>query len=108
MDIWELRDNFTTLLFQFLKFETEGALKDICILIVVSVMDGRVRVPIIFVVECGLWLVIVGFEMGGDGGVEMACSPALFFVGVGVVLVAGEDVAQHEGKKIYYKLTSAD
>ena len=68
-------------------------------MIVVSVVGGGVAVPIIFVVEGGLRLVIVGFEMGGDGGVEVAGSPALFLGGVGVGLVAGQDGAQHRVRK---------
>jgi hypothetical protein len=64
--------------------------------------------PMMLVMEGWFWLVMMSFEMGSDGGVEMTGSPALFLIGGGVELVAGQDVAQHEDKKIYYKLTSAD
>jgi len=108
VDIWQLRYNLTALFLQFLQFEAEGTLKDIRVLIAVRVAGLGEAVPIIFLVVGGFWFVMMGFEVGGDGGVEVAGSPALFLGGVEVVFVAGEDVAQHEGKKIYYKLTSAD
>ena len=108
MDIRQLRYNLTALFLQFLQFEAEGTLKDICVLIAAGVAGLGVAVPIICVAGGGFWFVMMGFEVGGDGGVEVAGSPALFLGGVRVEFVAGEDVAQHEGKKIYYKLTSAD
>lgn len=64
--------------------------------------------PIILSMKSWLCLIIEGFEICGDGSMEMAGSPALLFCGVGVGLVVRVDVAQHGGRKIYYKLTSAD
>jgi hypothetical protein len=108
VDVGQLRYNFTALFFQFLKFEAKGTLKDICILFGRREVVGVGVVPIIFIIEGWFCLVMVGFEVGGDGGVEMAGSPPLFFSHGRVGLVAVEDVAQHQGHKLYYNLTSAD